>query len=66
MNMGITVPRAGLKPISLAFWATVLPLHHIGFLDVITVPTPSCLYISLPQRSVQTTIYIYTHTYKCI
>ena len=32
MKMGNNVPRAGLKPISLAFRASVLPLHHIGSL----------------------------------
>ena len=30
MKMGNIVPRAGLEPTSLAFWASVLPLHHLG------------------------------------
>ena len=30
MKMGNTVPRVGLEPTSLAFQASVLPLHHIG------------------------------------
>ena len=30
--MGNTVPKAGFKPTSLAFRASVLPLHHIGSL----------------------------------
>ena len=55
MKMGNNVPRAGLKPTSLAFRASVLQLHHVGFPDVSTIPTPTCLYSSLPQRSVQTT-----------
>ena len=58
MKMGIIVSRVGLKPTSLAFWACVLPFHHVGFLDVITIPVPTCLCSSLPQRSVQTTTYI--------
>ena len=31
-NMGNTVPRAGLEPTSLAFLASVLPLHQLGSL----------------------------------
>ena len=30
MKMGNIVPRAGLKPTSLAFRDSVLPLHHVG------------------------------------
>ena len=55
MKMGNTVPRAGFKPTSLAFRASVLPLHHVGFPNVTTIPTPTCLCSFLPQRSVQTT-----------
>ena len=58
MKMGMTVPRAGLKPTSLAFRASVLPLYHVGFPDVITIPTPTCLYSSLPQRSMLTTTFV--------
>ena len=36
MKMGNTVPRAGLEPTSLAFRASVLHLHHVGFPDVAT------------------------------
>ena len=32
MKMGNTVPRIGLKPTFLAFWAPVLPFHHVGSL----------------------------------
>ena len=49
MKMGNTVPRVGLEPTSLAFWASVLPLHHVGFPDFTTIPTPTCLCSSLPQ-----------------
>ena len=52
-----TVPRVGVEPTSLAFRASVLPFHHVGFPDVITIPMPTCQYNSLPQRSVQTTTY---------
>ena len=34
MKMGNTVPKVGLEPISLAFRASMLPLHHIDFPDV--------------------------------
>ena len=54
-EIGNTVPRVGPEPTSLAFWASVLPLHHVGFTDVTTIPTPTFLCRSLPQRSVQTT-----------
>ena len=36
--MGNIVPRVSIEPTSLAFQASVLPLHHIGFPDVITIP----------------------------
>ena len=32
MNMENIVPRVGLKPTSLAIWASVLPFHHVGSL----------------------------------
>ena len=32
MKMGNSVLRAGIKPTSLAFGATVLPFHHVGSL----------------------------------
>ena len=32
VKMGNIVPRAGLEPMSVALWASVLPLHHIGSL----------------------------------
>ena len=31
-KMGIIVPRGGSEPTSLAFWARMLPLHHVGSL----------------------------------
>ena len=58
MKMGNTAPRAGVKPISLAFRASVLPLHHAGFPDV---TTPTCQCSSFPQRSVHTTIYMHIY-----
>ena len=32
IKMGNIVPRAGIEPKSLTFWANVLPLHHVGSL----------------------------------
>ena len=55
MKMGNTVPRTGLKLTSLEFQASVLPSHHVGFPDVTTIPMPTCLCGTLPERSVQTT-----------
>ena len=59
MKMGNIVPRAGNEPTSLAFYASVLPLHHIGFPDVMTMSTPTCLSSSLPERSVPPTTLLY-------
>ena len=36
MKMGNIVPRAGIKPTSLAFQVSVLPSHHVGSM------TPPC------------------------
>ena len=47
MKMGNTVPRVVLKPTSLAFQASVLPLLHVGFPDVTTLPMRTCVCISL-------------------
>ena len=49
--------RAGFEPTSLAFGASVLPLHHGGFPDITALPTPTCICGSLPQRSVQTKVF---------
>ena len=48
MKMGNTMHRAGLEPTSLAFRASELPLHHVGFPDITTIHTPTCLCSSLP------------------
>ena len=58
MKMGNTAPRAGVEPTSLAFWASVLPVHHIGSLMFLLYPHPPVYVALLPQRSVQTTILI--------
>ena len=62
MKMGNIVPRAGLEPTSLAFRASVPPLHHVGFPGVTTTPTPTCLCSSLPQRSEQTATLLWMDT----
>ena len=41
MKVGNIVPRVGIEPTSLAFWASVSPLHH-------TVSLMSPLYPCLP------------------
>ena len=62
-KMGNIVPRAGFEPAAMTLRANVLPLHNVDSLL-------STLYlrISLPQRSVQTTIPIpmslQLHTYR--
>ena len=53
MKMGNIVPRVGIKPTSLALWASVLTITPSRSHDVTTVPTPTCLCGSLPERSVQ-------------
>ena len=40
VKIGNTVPRAGLKPTSLAFQASVLPLHYIGSMMSSLYPCP--------------------------
>ena len=53
MKMGNTVPRTGVEPTSLAFWASMLPLHHRGSLMSPLYPRPPvCATACL--RSVQT------------
>ena len=56
MKMGNIVPRAGLKPTSLAFWASMLPLHQVGSLTALLYRRPPVYVALLPQGSVQTTI----------
>ena len=48
-KMENTVPRAGLKPRSLAFWASVLPSHHVGSLMSPLYPRPH-VYVALCLR----------------
>ena len=43
MKTGMIVTRAGLEPKSLSFWASMLPLHHVGFPEVTTIPMPTYL-----------------------
>ena len=51
MKMGTTVPWVGLEPTSLAFPASVLPLHPVGFPGVTTTPTPTCLQLLTSEVS---------------
>ena len=52
-KMGNNAPRAGIKPTSLAFWASVLTLSPPRLADVTPLPTPTCLFSSLPERPLQ-------------
>ena len=56
--MGNILPRAGLKPTSLAFRASVLPLHHVGSLTSRLHALPPVYVALLPQGLVQTTTFI--------
>ena len=38
IKMGNTIPGAGLEPTSMAFGASVLPLHHVGSLTSLLYP----------------------------
>ena len=66
-KVGIIVPRSGLKRTSLAFRASVLPLHHLGFpyvtainvsMQLFTSEVSADYYISIPP--VYISIYIYS------
>ena len=65
-KMGNIVPRVGLESTFLAFRDDTITLHRLT--DVTTIPMPTCLCSSLPQRSAQTTTHICTHmhTYALI
>ena len=57
-KMANTAPLAGIEPTSLAFWASVLTIKPRRFPYVTTLPAPTCLCGSLPERSVQTITHI--------
>ena len=54
MKIGNIVPRAGIKYMSLTFWAIVLMVTPCRLPNVTTISTPACLCSSLPQWLVQT------------
>ena len=58
MKIGTSAHRAGIEPMSLAFQASVLSITQPRLPDVTTVPTPTCICGSLPERSVQTTTLV--------
>ena len=62
MKMGNFVPRAWIELKSLAFWTSMLTITPHMFPDVTTVPMPTYLCSSLPERLVQTTTYVYIYT----
>ena len=60
MKMENIVPRVEIEPTALAFKATVLSITPLRFPYVTTMPTPTCMCSSLPERSLQSTTH--THT----
>ena len=52
LKIGNIVPRVGIKHTSVAFQVRVLTITPPRFPYVTTVPTPTCLCSSLPERSV--------------
>ena len=61
MNTEDIAPRAGIEPTYLAFQANVLMITPPRLPDVTTIPTPTCLYGSFLEKSVQTTTVIFTN-----
>ena len=59
MKMGNNVGRVGLEPTSLALRASVLPLHQVDPMPSLLYPHPHVHVALLPQRSVQTTTYLF-------
>ena len=55
MKIRYIAPREGIEHTSLAFRVIVLTALRPMLPDVTTLPTPTSLYSSLPQRSMQTT-----------
>ena len=51
MKMGNNVHRAEIEPTSLAFLAYVQTISLLRPPDVTTLPTPTCLCLILPGRS---------------
>ena len=59
MKMGNIVAGTEIEPTSLAFRASVLTITSPRLPDVTTILMPTCLCCSLPERSVQSSTYIY-------
>ena len=58
--MGTIVPRAGIKPTSLAFRASMLTITPHRLLEVTAIRMSTSLYAApLPERSVQMTTPLY-------
>ena len=58
MEIGTIAPRVGIKPTFLLLWATVLTITSPRLPDITMLHTPTCLFGSMPDRSMLTTIYI--------
>ena len=57
-KMGNIVPKAGLYPTSLAFRASILPLHHVGSVMSPLHPRPPVYAAPCSRRSAQTTTIV--------
>ena len=58
MEVGNIAPRAGIKPLSLVFCASVLKISPTRLPDVTILTKPNCLYGFLSKKSVQTSTLI--------
>ena len=65
-NWKIKMSRMGLKPTSLAFWASVLPLHHLGSLMSPLYPRPPILQLLAYTRppDIVSIWCLQLHTYR--
>ena len=61
MKVGNIVPRAGLEPTYLTFWASVIPLHYGSSLMLSLYPQVSADYYTRPHRIVNLLMLIITY-----
>ena len=71
IKMGNTVPWAGIEPTSLAFRASVLPLHHVDYLKSPLYPRPPvyaapCLRCQCRLLYIYTSIHLYIYTWMWV
>ena len=75
MKMGNIVPKAGIEPTYLTFWAIVLPIHHLGYLmsqlcsrlPIYVSPCLTCQCKLLHMYiCIRMSICLYAYVYSCI